>query len=68
MKKTEVNIEYLNEKGQQNFAYYLDFIKENSKSVYAEGIYGDIYRIEKESKKVYINGNFKGVATRLNVY
>lgn len=38
------------------FAYYLDFIKENSKSIYAESpIYGDIYRIEKKSKKVFKN-------------
>ena len=64
MKVTEVNIEWTSEKGQHYFAYYLDFIKENSRSIYAKGIYGDIYRVEKTSKKVYINGKFSGVAVK----
>ena len=39
------------------FAYYLDFIKENSKSIYAESpLYGDIYRIEKSTKRVFKDG------------
>lgn len=38
------------------FAYYLDFIKENSKSIYCKGMYGDIYRIEKRTGKVFRNG------------
>ena len=38
------------------FAYNLDFVKENSKSIYAEGMYGDVYRIEKETTRVYKNG------------
>ena len=61
--KTEVNVEWENGKDHY-FAYYLDFIKENSRSIYAEGIYGDIYRIEKASKKVYINGKFQGIAKK----
>lgn len=59
----ELNIEWTSEKGQHYFAYYLDVLKENSRSIYAEGYYGDIYRIEKASKKVYINGAFSGIAS-----
>lgn len=40
----------------QRFAFDLDVIKENSKSIYAKGMYGDIYRIEKNTAKVYFNG------------
>lgn len=61
--KSEINIEWYNEK-EHYFAYYLDFIKENSRSIYATGIYGDIYRIEKASKKIYINGKFNGIASK----
>lgn len=39
-----------------NFAYNLDVTKENNKSIYAEGMYGDIYRVEKSSKRVFMNG------------
>lgn len=39
-----------------NFAYNLNVTKENSKSIYAEGMYGDEYRIEKSSKRVFKNG------------
>ena len=37
------------------FAYWLNFQKQNSKSIYASGLYG-IYRIEKKSKKVFHDG------------
>ena len=49
-----VNIRSMNS-NYQKFAFDLDYIKENSKSIYAKGIYGDIYRIEKRSTKVYFN-------------
>ena len=39
-----------------NYAYDLEVINENSKSIYAEGLYGDVYRVEKGSKKVFKNG------------
>ena len=39
-----------------NFAYNLNVIKENRKSIYAEGMYGDVYKVEKESKRVFKNG------------
>lgn len=39
------------------YSYYLEIIKENSRSIYAESTFdGAIYRIEKKSKKVYLNG------------
>lgn len=39
------------------FAFYLEYLKENSKSIYAESsIYGWIYRIEKKTKKVFRDG------------
>ena len=66
--KTEVNIEWLTDRGEHYFAYYLNFIKENARSVYAQGIYGDIYRIEKASKKVYINNKYSGTATKFYTF
>ena len=38
------------------YARYLDVVKETSKSIYGEGIYGDIYRLVKKSGEVYVNG------------
>ena len=39
------------------FAYYLDFIKMNSKSIYAESpTYGWVYRIEIKTGKVFRDG------------
>ena len=38
-----------------NYAYNLDVTKENNKSIYAEGMYGDEYKIEKKSKRVFKN-------------
>lgn len=41
----------------RNFRSYLGFIKETAKSIYCKSsFYGDIYRIEKESGKVFCNG------------
>lgn len=40
----------------KKFAFYLDFIKESSNSIYSQGMYGDIYRIEKKTGKVFRNG------------
>lgn len=38
------------------FAYNLDFMKENNKSIFACGMYGDIYRIEKATTAIFKNG------------
>lgn len=38
------------------FAYYLSFTEETSKSIYGKGMYGDTYRIEKSTGKVFKNG------------
>ena len=39
------------------FAYYLDFIKMTSKSIYAESpVYGWIYRIEMKTGKIFRDG------------
>lgn len=41
----------------RRFAFNLEFIKENNKSIYAKSpVYGWIYRIEKKSGKVFIDG------------
>jgi hypothetical protein len=41
----------------KNFAYNLLFLKENSKSIYAESpVYGWMYRIEKSTGKVFRDG------------
>ena len=50
-----VNI-YSMDNDTTRFAFDLDFIKENSRSIYAEGMYLNIYRIEKATGKVYIDG------------
>lgn len=40
-----------------NFSYFLEVIKENSRSIYAQSTFdGAIYRIEKKSKRVFLNG------------
>lgn len=38
------------------FAYSLDIVKENSRSIYAKGMYDNEYRIEKKSKNVFLDG------------
>lgn len=39
------------------FAYDLDYVKETSKSIYAKSpVYGWVYRIEKNTKKVFCDG------------
>lgn len=39
------------------WAYGLEFWKENSRSIYAKSTFDlDVYRIEKKSKKLYLNG------------
>lgn len=39
------------------YAYDLEYIKETSKSIYAKSlVYGWVYRIEKASKKVFLDG------------
>ena len=51
-----VNIHSMNDDFHY-FAFNLEYIKENNKSIYAEStVYGDIYRIEKKTKKVFKNG------------
>lgn len=37
------------------FAYLLNITEENSKSIYAQGMYGDTYRVEKATGKVFRN-------------
>lgn len=40
-----------------NYRYYLEYIKENRQSIYCESnLYGDVYRIEKKTGKVFCNG------------
>lgn len=38
------------------FSYNMRLVKENSKSIYAQNMYGDTYKIEKKTKKVFYNG------------
>ena len=38
------------------YALNLDIVKENSRSIYAEGMYGNIYRVVKSTGEVYIDG------------
>ena len=53
---TYVNIKSL-DRDYRNFRFYLDFIKETSKSIYCESpLYGDTYRIEKNTGKVFCEG------------
>ena len=41
----------------RNFRFYLDYIKETAKSIYCvSSLYGDTYRIEKNTGKVFCNG------------
>jgi hypothetical protein len=68
-----MNTEYTPEKvniwGQESnkWAFDLDYIKENSRSIYAEGMYGDTYRIEKKTNRVYINGIFWITAEKITL-
>ena len=50
-----------------NFAYDTDYIKENSKSIYSEGMYGDEYRIEKNTNKVFKNQKYIGTAQTVEI-
>ena len=68
MKKTEVNIEWKTDNNECYHAYYLDFIKENTRSIYAEGMYGNIYRVEKTTNRLYIDGKFNGIVTKCTSY
>lgn len=53
---THVNINSL-DGDFRNFRFCLDFTKETSKSIYSESsLYGDEYRIEKNTGKVFCNG------------
>jgi len=64
MEHDYVNIEC----GAGKFAYYLKWIKETSRSIYAESeLYGYVYRIEKKTNIVYIDGKFWAVAERISV-
>ena len=38
------------------YALDLDIFKENSKSIYAKGMYGNIYRLEKSTGAVFLDG------------
>lgn len=55
---------YINE---NTFAYDTEILNENSKSIYSEGIYGDIYRIEKDSKRIFKNKKYIGTALTIGV-
>lgn len=53
--KTTVHIKSING-NLHNYRYYLEYIKENNKSIYCESnLYGDVYRIEKKTGKVFCN-------------
>lgn len=53
---TYVNIKSL-DGDYRNFRFYLDFTKETSKSIYCKSqLYGDTYRIEKNTGKVFCEG------------
>lgn len=54
--------------GENLFANDLEVICENSKSIYAEGMYGDKYRLVKGTGDVYVNREHKGVAQRYNCF
>ena len=69
MTETLVDIKYLNNEAYPRFAYYLEFVKENSRSIYAESpLYGWIYRIEKSTKKVFMDGKQIGSDCEYYVY
>lgn len=56
MARTAVDINSM-DGDYMRFAYYLEFIKESSKSIYAKSpIYGWIYRIEKKTGKIFRDG------------
>lgn len=39
------------------YAYGLEYLRESSRSIYCESLlYGDVYRIEKATNKVFKNG------------
>lgn len=51
-----------------NFAYDTEIVKETSKSIYSVGMYGDIYRVEKATNKVYRNQQYIGCAVSINIF
>ena len=48
------------------FAYDLEITKENGRSIWAIGMYGDTYRVNKNTNAVYKNG--KKIATTCHFY
>lgn len=43
---------------RQSFRFDLEIVKLNARSYYCESsLYGDVYRIERNTGKVYCNGN-----------
>ena len=53
---------------KEKFAYNTDIEKDNKKSVYATGMYGDEYRIEKATNKVYKNKKYIGTAEYYSIH
>ena len=51
-----------------NFAYDLGVIKETTETIHAVGMYGDEYRIHKDTKDVFKNDKYMGVARTLDRY
>ena len=51
-----------------NYAYDTEIVKETSKSIYSEGMYGDEYRIEKNTMKVFKNQKYIGTAVEVSTF
>ena len=64
MNKTLLDVTY----GEKDFAYNLEIKKETSTSIFATGIYGDIYRLNKKNKKLFINKEFAGMVNKYNCF
>lgn len=61
-----VDIDFLTLEGEKCWAYNLDFVKENSRSIYAKSpMYGWVYRIEKTTGKIFLDKEYIG--TRVKV-
>lgn len=53
---------------RKTFFYNLDVIKGNSRSIYATGIYGNIYRLVKKDGAVYIDSKLIGTANSYSYF
>lgn len=53
-------------KNGKDFFFNLDVVNENCRSIYATGIYGNVYRLTKKHGEVYVDGKFIGMASSYN--